>query len=95
MTKDQLSPEQRARDLLERLSECTYYTDPQRLSTGDVVELANLFDEIERLRTIENAALRLAGTFVKRNSTVDPVAMHKLDFALENHGAAHEPETRT
>jgi len=52
-------------------------------------------DEIERLRAIENAALRLAGTFVKRNSTVDPVAMHKLDFALENHGAAHEPETRT
>src|SRR6185312_16457494 len=51
-------------------------------------------DEIERLRAIENAALRLAGTFVKRNSTVAPLAMHKLDFALENHGAAHEPAER-
>ena len=43
------APEQEARDLLERLSSATHYIDPQRLSSGDVVELANLFAEIERL----------------------------------------------
>lgn len=49
---DQTKPsaEQQARDLLERLSSCTYHTDPQRLSGGDVVELANM---IARLATLE------------------------------------------
>ena len=42
--------EQKARDLLQRLSDATYYTDPQRLSAGDVVELAQLFAEIKRLK---------------------------------------------
>ena len=42
--------EQRARDLLERLSGCTYYDDPQQLSAGDVVELAQMYAEIGRLR---------------------------------------------
>lgn len=44
--------EQKARDLLERLSNCTYYHDPQQLSAGDVVELSQLFAEIERLHAL-------------------------------------------
>ena len=44
--------EQKARDLLERLSGCTYYDDPQQLSAGDVVELAQMFAEIERLNSV-------------------------------------------
>ena len=42
--------EQKARELLVRLSGATYYTDPQRLSAGDVVELAQMFAAIERLK---------------------------------------------
>jgi len=44
------SCEQKARDMLERLSGATHYTDPQRLTAGDVVELAQLFAEIKQLK---------------------------------------------
>jgi hypothetical protein len=43
---EQVSCEQRARDLLERLG----HPRAQQLSAGDVVELANLFNEIARLQ---------------------------------------------
>jgi len=42
--------EQKARDLLERLSTANHYNEPQLLPAGDLVELANLFAEIDRLQ---------------------------------------------
>lgn len=42
-----LTPEQRARDMLERLD----HPDAQSLSAGEVVELANLIAENEQLRS--------------------------------------------
>lgn len=50
MVTNQKTPEQEARDLLERLSDCAQYTDPQAMSSGDIVELANLIAEVRRLR---------------------------------------------
>ena len=41
-----LTPEQKARDLLERMG----VDDAQGMSAGDVVEIANLFATIERLK---------------------------------------------
>ena len=57
-----VSAEQKARDLLERLSGATHYTDPQKLSAGDVVELAQLFAEIQRLQA---ELYKLAGSVME------------------------------
>ena len=43
------SCEQQARDMLDRMSCANYWIDPQRLSAADVVELANLIADNERL----------------------------------------------
>jgi len=44
------SCEQQARNILEAMSSANEWTDPQRLTSGDVVELANLIAENRRLR---------------------------------------------
>ena len=43
---NELTPEQRARDLLEEMG----FEDTQSLSAGDVAALANLIDELDGLR---------------------------------------------
>ena len=50
------SCEQQARNILEAMSSANEWTDPQRLTSGDVVELANLIAENRRLRAIQDAA---------------------------------------
>ena len=44
------SYEQQSRDMLERMSSATNWHDPQRLTGADVIELANLLAEVERLK---------------------------------------------
>jgi hypothetical protein len=44
------SCEQRARNMLERMSSARNWDDPQRLTAADVCELANVLAESERLR---------------------------------------------
>lgn len=44
------SCEQQARDMIERMSSAVQWSDPQRLTASDVVELANLIAEVTRLR---------------------------------------------
>lgn len=45
-----ISAEQKARNMLEQMSSAVQWNDPQRLTAGDVVELANLIADNTRLR---------------------------------------------
>ena len=74
------SCEQQARDLLERLSQAMYYDDPQRLSAGDVVELAQMFAEIGRLRAaLKEAAYDLDAVMKRRDGELTGSAWGDVD----------------
>lgn len=96
------TPEQEARELLARLHDCAQYNDPEAMSTGDIVELANLFREVRKLRRPANerepphcstcacGAVEPKGYCMKRYSGLNP-AMPNCDCTND---VCRHPENR-
>lgn len=63
------SAEQQARDLLERLD----VEDAQSFSSGDLVELANLIAEVERLRVVVKEVRHQASDFTPSPDLADAI----------------------
>lgn len=88
MSEPELTAEQQARDMLERMG----VEDSQSFSTGELVELANLIDAVSGFTRDDVKRLRLAGIALETDETLN--AVDNADYVSACRSLADRIEVR-